>query len=354
MYAWSLSLSFALSCALVNAHAETDSRSLPDTWYQSETHPAHALFRRQSSGSFPAVGSAEWKAGFPQTADTGSVPKAWTDALNAAVAAGKIPNVPVSSQPNGPSTTPVYQDQDASKQPICSASAHCRLPGQIWDAPSGVVGISFDDGPLAASDELYSFLQQNNVPSTHFFIGTNILQFPNEFTTAFSTLKSDIAVHTWTHPYMTTLSNAQVVAQLGWTMQLIYISTGGRLARYWRPPYGDTDARVDAIASAVFGLTTVIWNQDTSDWSLGTTGGTTQDAIDAKFTQWLSGSKSPGLIILEHELRSATVQAFKDNFPKYAQYGWDLESVARINGASYQNAQSSSGSLTYEGSVAGA
>ena len=61
---------------------------------------------------------------------------------------------------------------------------------------------------------------------------------------------------------MTTLSNEDVVAQLGWTMQLIYISTGGRLARYWRPPYGDTDARVDAIASAVFGLTTGIWNRE--------------------------------------------------------------------------------------------
>lgn len=61
---------------------------------------------------------------------------------------------------------------------------------------------------------------------------------------------------------MTTLSNADVVAQLGWTLQLIYNSTGGRLARYWRPPYGDTDARVDAIAREVFGLTTIIWNNE--------------------------------------------------------------------------------------------
>ena len=61
---------------------------------------------------------------------------------------------------------------------------------------------------------------------------------------------------------MTSLSNLQVVAELGWTMQLIYKSTGGRLAKYWRPPYGDTDARVTAIASEVFGLTTVIWNQE--------------------------------------------------------------------------------------------
>ncbi len=61
---------------------------------------------------------------------------------------------------------------------------------------------------------------------------------------------------------MTALSNDDVVAQLGWTLQLIYNSTGGRLARYWRPPYGDTDARVNAIAREVFGLKGILWNQE--------------------------------------------------------------------------------------------
>ena len=98
---------------------------------------------------------------------------------------------------------------------------------------------------------MYAFLQQNNVPSTHFYIGTNILQYPSEFMSAFTGLKSDIAVHTWTHPYMTTLSNEGVVAELGWTMQLIYNSTGGLIPRYWRPPYGDSDVRVVAIAKEV-------------------------------------------------------------------------------------------------------
>ncbi len=61
---------------------------------------------------------------------------------------------------------------------------------------------------------------------------------------------------------MTTLSNEQVIGELGWTMELIHNSTGGRLPKYWRPPYGDSDERVRAIAKEVFGLTTVIWNQE--------------------------------------------------------------------------------------------
>lgn len=115
---------------------------------------------------------------------------------------------------------------------------------------------------MQPSDGLYSFLRQNQVKATHFFIGVNIINFPNEFNTAFQTNQDDIAVHTWTHPHMTTLSNADVVAQLAWTLQVIYNSTGGRLARYWRPPYGDTDLRVTSIAEVIFGLTTVGWNRE--------------------------------------------------------------------------------------------
>ena len=34
-------------------------------------------------------------------------------------------------------------------------------------------------------------------------------------------------------------------------MLLIANSTGGRLPKFWRPPYGDTDLRVSAIAKEV-------------------------------------------------------------------------------------------------------
>jgi chitin deacetylase len=109
---------------------------------------------------------------------------------------------------------------------------------------------------------LYNFLQENNISATHFMIGVQILNFPSNFQFAFDTLGGDIAVHTWTHPYMTTLSNLDVVAQLGWTMQIIHDSTGGRLPQFWRPPYGDSDNRVRAIAQEVFGLKTIYWNQE--------------------------------------------------------------------------------------------
>ncbi len=44
-------------------------------------------------------------------------------------------------------------------------------------------------------------------------IGVNILYYPTQFLEAFDA-GNDIAVHTWSHPHMTTLSNVEVVGQV--------------------------------------------------------------------------------------------------------------------------------------------
>jgi chitin deacetylase len=178
---------------------------------------------------------------------------------------------------------------------------------------------------------------------------------------------------------MTGLSNDDIVAQLGWTLQIIYNSTGGRLARYWRPPYGDTDLRVNAIAQEVFGLNCIIWNHEyvlcLLDRVVGVpilfsaleTGNSVHLAgppqnrsrltcssgsqvppyfrLIPYFSQnTCSGPQSPGLVILEHELSEASVTAFMTAFPLFKQYNWNLQSVATMNGGSaYQNANGDTG-----------
>lgn len=108
---------------------------------------------------------------------------------------------------------------------------------------------------------MYEFLQAKELKATHFFIGKNVLTNPQLFLTAFEVLQDDIAVHTWSHPYLTTLSNEQVFAELAFTMKIIHESTGGRVPRFWRPPYGDSDLRVHAIAK-LLGLTAIFWNHE--------------------------------------------------------------------------------------------
>jgi chitin deacetylase len=72
-------------------------------------------------------------------------------------------------------------------------------------------------------------------------------------------------VHIDSHPRRTTLSNEQVFAELGYTVQLTPDLTGGLLPPFWSPPYGNSDVRVPAIAVEVFGLLKTICDQDTAD-----------------------------------------------------------------------------------------
>ena len=85
----------------------------------------------------------------------------------------------------------------------------------------------------------------------------------------------------------------------------------------------------------------------TEDWSIGEANGATRPEVNANLQKWITGPKSPGLIILEHELSNDTVGAFIQAFPLIAQNGWKFESVARLDGGSvYQNAPDSIGAVT--------
>ena len=68
--------------------------------------------------------------------------------------------------------------------------------------------------------------------------------------------------------------------------------------------------------------------------------------------KWLTGPKTPGLIILEHELSDLSVQAFIDAYPVMKQNQWNLLSVAQLDGDSaYQNSDSSTANVTPMGIV---
>jgi chitin deacetylase len=213
----------SIPAALCLPHDHQVKRALPNVWYQPPDHPVHQLFRRDATTDgvvYAAVGSQEWSQAFPPgVPDNSTLPQAWVDALNDAIAAGQIPDIPTTTLNGNPYYPNGLNPTDPS---ICSSTYGCRATNDIWDAPDGVIGIGFDDGPSAVSElgagdhvhvilisifsqgssTLYPFLQQNNIRATHFMIGINILNQPDLFTTAYEDLQDDIAVHTWTHPYM--------------------------------------------------------------------------------------------------------------------------------------------------------
>jgi hypothetical protein len=189
-------------------------------------------------------------------------------------------------------------------------------------------------------------MQEHNITrqATHFMIGGNIAADPITMQRAFKQ-GGHIAVHTWSHPQMTTLSDEAVMGELGWTMQVIADLTGGRVPAYWRPSYGDTDNRVRAIAKHVFGMDCVLWNRDTNDWKIGQD--QTLEGTRKIMQEWWVGPKTPGILALEHELNKDCVDVFIAEYPAAIENGWQIKSVADAYGLKwYQNADSNEGPVT--------
>jgi peptidoglycan/xylan/chitin deacetylase (PgdA/CDA1 family) len=111
---------------------------------------------------------------------------------------------------------------------------------------------TFDDGPTNVTSELLDFLDSVNQKNTFFEIGSRISQnyllTQREFSSG-----HEIAVHTWSHPDLTSLTGEQVYAELAWTIYAIHAAIG-QTPKYFRPPYGDINDAVRQVA-AQLGLT---------------------------------------------------------------------------------------------------
>ncbi|KAK9762827.1 hypothetical protein K7432_011052 [Basidiobolus ranarum] len=182
-------------------------------------------------------------------------------------------------------------------------------------------GLTYDDGPNCTHTQFYDFLKANNQKASLFFIGSNVADWPREAQRGL-TDGHHICVHTWSHPYMTTLTNQEVLAELYYTTKAIK-TVVGITPTCWRPPYGDVDDRVRAIAQQLK-LTNIIWNLDSDDWQMAPAGNLPESAIDQRFQNFVDMGKNgtfatSGAITLEHELNNGTMTMAEKWYPQLKQ-----------------------------------
>ncbi|KAM0790666.1 hypothetical protein ACM66B_004525 [Microbotryomycetes sp. NB124-2] len=172
-------------------------------------------------------------------------------------------------------------------------------------------GLSYDDGPSPDTPRLLNLLAANDIKSTFFIVGSRAISRPEMLQTEYMS-GHVTSVHTWAHPPLTTLSNEQIVAELGWTKKIIKDITGVT-PNTMRPPYGDIDDRVRYIAMKM-GLRPIIWTSyngkefDTQDWQIG--GGVVNaTTVYNNFEGILSMAPSMphGFIVLAHDLYQQSV-----------------------------------------------
>lgn len=194
---------------------------------------------------------------------------------------------------------------DTTAAGACSwTTSHCFAADDLHTSQPNTYGGSFDDGPVPASEALYSFLKEKDLSLTQFVIGSNMLDNSASFAKAVDA-NQHFGIHTWSHKFLTTLTNEQIVGELGWGMQIIMDMTGGKVPNMYRPPDGDVDNRVRAIAQQCFGLKTVLWDYDTNDWHFTTMNNTATfnlTFLDTSLSAALNKSQSTGIIPLHHDL----------------------------------------------------
>ena len=138
---------------------------------------------------------------------------------------------------------------------------------RVGDCRSGLVSLTFDDGPSTPTGRLIHILRQAHVPATFFMVGERVAAMPRE---ARRVERAGFLIgnHSWAHTDMTTQTSAQVTATLRATDSALR-RAGTHPTGLMRPPYGDLDDAARAGIRAA-GFVPVLWTIDSRDWESGT------------------------------------------------------------------------------------
>lgn len=142
-----------------------------------------------------------------------------------------------------------------------------RIFGDALIAPRGTaqLALTFDDGPNPVwTPRLLTILADHNVKATFFLMGSRAKEQP-ALVRRITAEGHLVGNHTWSHPNLALTNAKQIREELARTSETLEQITGKEV-RYFRPPFGARRPAVFRIARSL-GLTTVLWNAMTSDWS---------------------------------------------------------------------------------------
>jgi peptidoglycan/xylan/chitin deacetylase (PgdA/CDA1 family) len=184
------------------------------------------------------------------------------------------------------------------------------------------VALTFDDGPTPFTDRLLRILRDNNARATFFLIGNKVARDPAS-ARRIADAGMEIGGHTWEHPNMTTIPQADIPSQLSKATQAIAAATGTAPTLY-RPAGGLSDDAVRAEAGRQ-GLAEILWDVIPFDWI--------NDANIAATRYMLMTQIKPGSVVLLHDTYSSTVDLVYQFLPVLKANGYHLVTVSHLLGA---------------------
>lgn len=178
---------------------------------------------------------------------------------------------------------------------------------------TGLVRLTFDDGPGAYTEQVLDILKRYNVHATFYVIGRNVQGHPGTMQRIRNEGHS-IGNHSFTHADLTRLSRAGVQQELASTQAAIQAACGITPTGF-RPPYGAQNQTVREVAASM-GMSVDMWSVDTRDWAR---------PGSSVITQRVLAGTGPGAVVLLHVLNEQTVSALPSIIEGVRRQGFTLE-----------------------------
>lgn len=204
-----------------------------------------------------------------------------------------------------------------------------RVPPTIYSFPNKqkYLALTFDDGPHAVlTHRLLDALKDSGAHVTFFVMGIKVLTHPEIVVRAMNE-GHEIANHVWNHPVIAKLPWEAVSDQLRLTSEVIRNATG-TVPRVMRPPYGNTNKRVNERIAKELGLPVIMWSLDTLDWK--------RPGV-AKIVEQATKRSKPGTVILCHDIHPDTVEAIPKIVEQMRSKGYEFKTVSQLIDFYYRN-----------------
>lgn len=213
---------------------------------------------------------------------------------------------------------------------IALVTAPTAASQSVWDEitsgdPNGdLVALTFDAGSVdGPAESILDTLRERGLRLTFFLTGQWVESYP-ALARRVAEDGHELANHSYYHPDLTGLSNAQVRWELDYTDGIIQ-SKLGRTSRPWfRPPFGARNQRVLDLAREL-GFRSIYWTLDSGDWRANATGA-------GVLTRVLK-SAGPGDIVVHHVAADATAQALPGIIDGLQSRGLRIVTVSELLGA---------------------
>ncbi len=203
-----------------------------------------------------------------------------------------------------PEIVPVISKPEVSPKEISSFTPYGKQVVFTFDGGSGTNSLG----------QILQALKERDLRGTFFVTGKWAEQNPEAVRKIFKD-GHDIYNHTYSHPYLTKITDDEMFSELERTENIVKGITGKSTQPFFRPPYGDRNGRV-LEAAAAKGYRSVYWTADALDWKT--------DSTNEFVKQRILSNLKPGSIFLMHIGDDITGQVLEEVFDEVKARGYEI------------------------------